>query len=102
MLAVVLGFASTPVYGAYASLASRPGGLSALADQQIAAGIMWVPASVPFLIAIFVRRLSLAGSVERAAPRCRARPRPTTEGDLMTVASFLTGSLLTILIPVAC
>ena len=39
---------------AYASLASRPGGFSALADQQIAAGIMWVPASIPLTIAIFV------------------------------------------------
>ena len=54
VLAVVLGFASAPVYGAYASLAARPGGISALADQQIAAGIMWVPASIPFTIAIFV------------------------------------------------
>jgi cytochrome c oxidase assembly factor CtaG len=54
VLAVVLGFASAPVYHAYAALASRPGGLSALADQQLAAGIMWVPASIPLTVAIFV------------------------------------------------
>jgi cytochrome c oxidase assembly factor CtaG len=54
VLAVVLGLATSPLYDAYASLASRPGGISALADQQIAAGIMWVPASVPFLIAISI------------------------------------------------
>lgn len=53
-LAVVLGFASHPLYGHYASLARRPGGLSALADQQLAAGIMWVPASIPFTIAVLV------------------------------------------------
>jgi cytochrome c oxidase assembly factor CtaG len=54
VLAVVLGFASHPLYGHYAALAHRPGGLSALADQQLAAGIMWVPASIPFTIAVLV------------------------------------------------
>ncbi len=53
-LAVVLGLASHPLYTPYATLAHRPGGLSALADQQLAAGIMWVPASVPFTIAVLV------------------------------------------------
>jgi cytochrome c oxidase assembly factor CtaG len=51
-VAVVLGFASAPLYGAYASLDNRPLGISALADQQIAAGIMWVPASIPLTIAV--------------------------------------------------
>lgn len=54
VLAVVIGFAPDPLYGAYASLADRPGGLSALADQQIAAGVMWVPGSVPYCIILFV------------------------------------------------
>jgi len=53
-LALVLGVAPQPLYDAYASLAHRPGGISALADQQLAAGIMWVPASVPFTIAAFI------------------------------------------------
>ncbi len=81
VLAVVLGLASAPVYDAYASLAGRPGGLSALADQQIAAGIMWVPASVPFLIAIFVsayRWLDPSNGPRRAAAPVRdLRPRET-------------------------
>ena len=47
-LAVVLATAPTPIYPHYAGLATRPWGLSALADQQLAAGIMWVPASVPW------------------------------------------------------
>ena len=50
-LAVVLGFASSPLYTAYASIPHRTGGLSALADQQLAAGAMWVPGSLAFTIA---------------------------------------------------
>lgn len=52
VLAIVLALASTPLYDAYADLVHRPGGLSALADQQIAGGVMWVPGSIPFTIAI--------------------------------------------------
>jgi cytochrome c oxidase assembly factor CtaG len=51
ILALVLAYARTPLYGAYASLAHRPGGLSALADQQLAAGVMWVPGSLAYLVA---------------------------------------------------
>ncbi len=53
ILAVVLAFAPSPLYSFYAHEASRPGGISALADQQLAAGIMWVPGSITFLIVIF-------------------------------------------------
>jgi putative membrane protein len=81
LLAVVLGFASSPLYDAYASLASRPGGLSGLADQQIAAGIMWVPASIPLLIAILVaayRWLDPSSGRRRSTVMARdLRPRET-------------------------
>ncbi len=53
-LAVVLGLAPEPAYGAYAALAHRPGGLSALDDQQIAAGVMWVPGSIPYCVVLLV------------------------------------------------
>ncbi len=53
-LAVVLALAPHPLYSYYADLSSRPGGISAMADQQLAAGVMWVPASVTFLIVLFV------------------------------------------------
>jgi putative membrane protein len=53
-LAVVLALAPDPLYGYYARLPSRPGGISALADQQLAAGVMWVPGSITFLIVVFV------------------------------------------------
>jgi cytochrome c oxidase assembly factor CtaG len=81
LLAVVLGFAPSPLYDAYASLAGRPGGLSALADQQIAAGIMWVPASTPLIIAIFVaayRWLDPSSGRHRSTVAARdLRPRET-------------------------
>ncbi len=53
-LAVVLALAPHPLYSFYANLPSRPGGISAMADQQLAAGIMWVPGSVTFLLVLFV------------------------------------------------
>jgi putative membrane protein len=49
-LAVVIATAESPLYSHYADLTTRPLGLSALADQQLAAGIMWVPASVPWIL----------------------------------------------------
>jgi cytochrome c oxidase assembly factor CtaG len=51
-LAIVLAVSTSPLYAPYAAEASRPGGISALADQQLAAGVMWVPGSIPFTIAI--------------------------------------------------
>jgi cytochrome c oxidase assembly factor CtaG len=54
LLALVLAFAPSPLYPAYASLVHRPGGLSALADQQVAAGVMWVPGSLAYTVAIVV------------------------------------------------
>ena len=57
ILAIVLAFAPEPVYGGYAALAQRPGGLSALGDQQLAAGVMWVPGSVPYCIVLVLAAL---------------------------------------------
>ncbi len=47
LLAIYIGYAPTVLY-AY----SGSGGLSATADQQIAAGVMWVPASLPFIVVL--------------------------------------------------
>ena len=54
ILALVLAFAATPLYPAYAALHHRLGGLSALGDQQLAAGVMLGIGSIPFTIAVFV------------------------------------------------
>ena len=49
VLAVLLGFAPAPLYAPYAHLVSVPGGLSALADQRLGAGIMWTAGDFPFI-----------------------------------------------------
>lgn len=51
-LSMYLAFAQHPLYAPYAELAHRPGGISALADQQIGAGLMWTAGDMPFAIAI--------------------------------------------------
>ncbi len=72
ILAVVLAIAPSPLYGHYAHMSSRPGGISALADQQLAAGVMWVPGSITFLVLIFVyvhRWLAPQQAAAGTAPR---------------------------------
>jgi putative membrane protein len=72
LLAIVLALAPHPLYSFYAHEAGRPGGISALSDQRIAAGIMWVPGSITFVIVIFVyvhRWLAPAPPVPTGTPR---------------------------------
>jgi putative membrane protein len=73
VLAIVLGLAADPVYGAYASLAHRPAGLSALADQQLAAGVMWVPGSVPYCVALFAAVYRWLDASPRRRPHLQPR-----------------------------
>ena len=47
-LAVFIGYASHPLF----AYPGNGGGLGSLADQEIAAGVMWVPGSVPFVVAL--------------------------------------------------
>jgi putative membrane protein len=54
VLGLLLAFAQQPWYSVYADLRHRPGGISALTDQHLGGGIMWVPASIPYSIAIIV------------------------------------------------
>lgn len=64
VLAVVLGTASHPLYSAYPSLT----------DQQIAAGIMWVPGSIPFCVALaFAAYRWLDPAPKRRRPVLRPR-----------------------------
>jgi cytochrome c oxidase assembly factor CtaG len=65
MLAIALVLLPQPLYGHYAALATRPGGISALIDQQLAGGMMWVPGSISYTIAavyIFWRWLEPEGT----------------------------------------
>jgi cytochrome c oxidase assembly factor CtaG len=50
LLAITLVIVPHPIYGYYAALETRPGGISALADQQLAAGVMWVLGSLAYTI----------------------------------------------------
>ncbi|MGH3009760.1 MAG: cytochrome c oxidase assembly protein [Gaiellaceae bacterium] len=54
ILAIVLAYAHHPLYPVYASLHHRAFGLSASGDQALAAGIMWVPGSLVYLVAAIV------------------------------------------------
>jgi putative membrane protein len=68
-LAVVLAMAPAALYAPYAAETSRPGGISALADQQLAAGVMWVPGSIPFTIAIMLVAYRWLGPRRSKGPR---------------------------------
>lgn len=54
VLAVLIGFAQVPLYAPYAHLVQGLGGLSALQDQQLGAGIMWTFGDLPFGIALAI------------------------------------------------
>ena len=75
LLAIVLALSTSPLYAPYAAEASRPGGITALADQQLAAGVMWVPGSIPFAIAIM---FAVYRWLEPKRPRRPCRPRSRT------------------------
>ncbi|HET8752209.1 MAG TPA: cytochrome c oxidase assembly protein [Gaiellaceae bacterium] len=65
ILAIVLAFATAPVYGAYTSMT----------DQQVAAGVMWVPGSLTYFVAALIAfyRWLEPGATE-APPAVEPRP----------------------------
>jgi cytochrome c oxidase assembly factor CtaG len=75
VLAVVLALAPSALYGGYANLASRPAGLSALSDQQLAAGVMWGPGSITYAVVI-IWALYRWLDDEEASVRRRRRRQP--------------------------
>jgi cytochrome c oxidase assembly factor CtaG len=54
VLAIIFVVAPEPIYQHYADLPSRPGGISALTDQQLAGGMMWVGGSIAYTIALLI------------------------------------------------
>jgi putative membrane protein len=54
VLAVAIATAPAPLYAHYGDLGTSRWGLSALADQQLAAGVMWVPGSIPWTVVAIV------------------------------------------------
>jgi cytochrome c oxidase assembly factor CtaG len=74
LVAMVLAFAPTALFASYAHLANRPGGITALQDQQIAAGIMWSAGDVPFGIAIALLVQGWLGDQEDRTRRLGGSP----------------------------
>lgn len=67
-LAMLLAFASNPWYPFYANLRQRNGGISELTDQHLAAGVMWVPASLPWSLLIFILLYRWLSDTEAGSP----------------------------------
>ena len=98
VLAITLVLVQHPLYSHYALLAHRPGGISALTDQQFAAGVMWVPGSISYTITMML------GVYRWLEPDTKPHPRRTALTDLRRTDSamppfffadnFLAGSLL--------
>lgn len=79
LLSIVLALAPTPLYPAYAHIAHRPTGISALADQQLAAGVMLGPGSLAMTLFVFAGLYRWLGEDENA--RRGGRPgRPADAG----------------------
>lgn len=72
-MSVVLAFAPYAFYPGYSGLFSRPGGFSALTDQQLGAGMMWGPGSIPLGIVVFMALASWLKSETEPAPPAAAR-----------------------------
>ena len=71
LLSLVLAFASHPLYPAYAHLAHRPGGLSSLADQQIAGGVMLGLGSLAATVYVFYGLYRWLGAPRESTPETR-------------------------------
>ena len=81
VVAVTLGFSGHAWYAPYFHLASRPGGISALTDQQWGAGVAWVPAALPFEIMLDVAVLQWLRDDERRADAAVAAYRAEQAGS---------------------
>lgn len=71
-LAVAILMAGAPLYPHYATLGS-PYGIDALADQQLAAGLMWVVSDLVFIGAILLVVAAWMRREEREAPAAERR-----------------------------
>jgi cytochrome c oxidase assembly factor CtaG len=77
VLSILIGFAQVPLYAPYAHLAAASGGLSALHDQQLGAGIMWTFGDVPFGIAFSMLVHQWLSSQSDEPARATTRVAPT-------------------------
>lgn len=80
ILSLVLAFAPSPLYPVYAHIADRPGGISALADQQLAGGVMLGPGSVSITLFVFIGLYRWLGSDGETHEEASWRRRSATGG----------------------
>jgi Predicted membrane protein len=66
MLSLVLIMAQAPIYPAYVPVVSTVSGLTPIADQRLAAGLMWAAGMVPFNLGIALAILRLLTGEEQA------------------------------------
>jgi putative membrane protein len=71
-LGMAITFASAPLYPHYASLGA-PYGITALADQQLAGGIMWLAGDVVFIGAVLLVVAAWMRHEDRDAPAAERR-----------------------------
>ena len=71
-LGMAILFADGPLYAHYATLGS-PYGISALADQQLAGGVMWLAGDIAFIGAILLVVAAWMRHEERDAPAAERR-----------------------------
>jgi cytochrome c oxidase assembly factor CtaG len=85
ILSAWLAFSARPIYAHYEEM-PRIGGWSALADQQAAGVLMWVPGSIAFLVPVFWIGLSMLYGRRREEPRRAATSITSTLGSLPIVS----------------
>jgi putative membrane protein len=82
VISLVLIFSTSPLYPAYAHLNHRPGGISALSDQQLAGGVMLVPGSLAMTVFVFIQLyiwMGLEGKSEPPRDHARLRNGPSAD-----------------------
>jgi len=85
-VSIFLAFSQHPLYAPYAALGHRPGGISALADQQIGAGIMWSAGDLPFAIALAALLHRWLGEQEASPLAITAVPTGAVDDERPRVA----------------
>lgn len=80
LLALAIVLPATPIYSAYAVQHVGSGGMSALTDQQLAAGMMWVPGSIPYSMGVFYALYRWLDE-RTSTPRLFAVPARMREGS---------------------
>jgi putative membrane protein len=77
-LAIAMASAGRPWYAPYANRVQ--GAISALTDQHLAAGVMWVPAGLPFAAAVFVLAARALRADDVVRPPSHHAPAASTIG----------------------